>query len=684
MPYWQLDRFVVKAVANTEYELTELDGSTPKTLFTNASGQVVVAGNSVQTDSNGTAYAYFYGDAQLRINGALVRDRIRQGWEFLDPSDPQYGGATIRAITLLTPVELAEVLNPIVFPSINLDTRAQEWMDAAMALYGDGLTGAGGRGCRIEFDAGNWRFQHVDWRPGTQLIGHSSRFEVQFIQDPDYNDDHFQTILGHLSNSDVVQRRTEVLVVDISAEANGLLDADGETLNCWHSEPEIFDDDTDPDDAVTRTGIIGHRMSGAGASGWGYYSRKRGKNWLNDSQFTRNGTAADPDNSGGVFIQGPDCYLKKVYCGSNYGHQEHVKSCETIDISPVELGTTRSDPTQYKSLYLELCTSGRVSLGNCTGVIKIEGGEGDTAANEYGINTWLTVSGVQMTFKNKTFTDFDSQTVMTLPGYIELKNIKNVQILDCTFHPAYEDDDGADPMTHTVTHRPTKFIHIQGDRTTGYFRAALPPPDDEMWPAGTPEDAPGGPPADPYGTITNKPDQLSVYITDQTDETHAHLFDRIRGLYDDTLEIAGVVEQAGAMTIPETAMTTVIDVTKMRNAVTLTTSPTWTFSDSTPPTTCFGVVAKASGADRTVTLPANVFDSQTGATVAGFTVLQNHRHWIMFEYLDANMYISNYPTIDPLANANLGNYANDAAAAAGGVAVDGFYRNGSVLMKRIA
>lgn len=33
--------------------------------------------------------------------------------------------------------------------------------------------------------------------------------------------------------------------------------------------------------------------------------------------------------------------------------------------------------------------------------------------------------------------------------------------------------------------------------------------------------------------------------------------------------------------------------------------------------------------------------------------------------------------------ASLGNYANDAAAAAGGVPVNGIYRNGSVLMVRV-
>ena len=44
------------------------------------------------------------------------------------------------------------------------------------------------------------------------------------------------------------------------------------------------------------------------------------------------------------------------------------------------------------------------------------------------------------------------------------------------------------------------------------------------------------------------------------------------------------------------------------------------------------------------------------------------------------------PTLDAAAKLDgtaLGNYANDAAAAAGGVAVGGFYRNGSVVMVRV-
>lgn len=683
MPHWQLDRFVVKADANTDYTLTELDGVTVKTLYTGPDAQTPTASNTIHTDANGTAYAYFYGDAQLRRGGALIRDRIRQGWEFLNPADPEFGGASVRAIQLLTPAEVAEVLDPTTFPTLNLDAKIQPWLDAAMGLYGDGLTGNGGRGCRILFDAGNWRFQHLDFRPGAQVIGLSSREEVQFVQDPDYNGDHFLTILGHLSNSDVVQRRTEVLVVDIGAEANGLLDANGDVLNCWHAEPEVFDG-SDPDDEVTRTGIIGYRMSGSGASGRGYNSQKRGKNWLHECQFVRNGTPGKDNASGGVFVQGPDSLFNKVYCGSNYGHQLHIKSSETPDVSPVELGVTRSDPTQYASLYLELCTSGHISGGNCTGRIKIEGGEGDTTANEYGVNTWVTIEGVLFSFKNKTFTDHDTDVVKTLTGYVEIKHQKNVQILDCTFHPAYEDD-GTDPMTHTVTHRPTNIIHVIGARTTGVFRGSLPPPDDEMWPAGTPEDDPGGPPANPYDTITNKPDQIAVYVIDPSIDTHSHKVDRISGL-NGPLEVVGTVQAEGAQVIPKTTMTTVIDVGLMRNDVILTGGSTWTFSDDDPTNgTVCGVTVKASGADRTVTLPAGIADGATGETVATFTVAQNHRHWVVFYYLDANWYVSGYPSADEwLALAGSTSYADDAAAATGGVAIGERYRTGSAVKVRVS
>lgn len=561
----------------------------------------------------------------------------------LGATNPSVSTTSINAWQLFSSEELAQIKDMATVPSIDLAPKIQAWLDEALGVYGDGLTGNGGRGAQILFPAGQYLISHLDLRPGVQLIGLSSRFEVQFIQDPTYNADHFITILGHLSNSDQLQRRTEVLLVDISFEANGLLDVNGEPLDCMHSIPEVFDDNTDPDDEVTRTGVIGLRFSCEGASGWGYYSNKRGKNWLKDCQFSRNGTAGKEPNCGGLYVHAPDSAFQKCYSGSNYGHQMHIFSSETPNIFDVEFGVTRSDPTQYVSLYVERCTSFFASGGNSTGPWLIEGAENDTTKNEYGVNCWITIHGVIFSFKDKTFTDHDTSVVKTIPGYVWLKNIKGPVIDMCQFHPAYSDD-GTDPMTHTVSHRPTSIIDIKGARTTGVLRMAAPPVDDEMWPAGTPEDSPGGPPADPFGTITNKKEQLSIQLADSTIDANATRFYRLGGLFNDRLEFLGQTEQAGSTVVPKTSMTTVIDVTKARNYVSLGADSTWTFSDAAPTdgTVC-AVEVKASGADRTVTLPAGVADATTGETVANFRVTQNKRHLVTFAYFNNNWLMAGYP-----------------------------------------
>lgn len=436
-------------------------------------------------------------------------------------------GTTICAWDLFNGDEIAEISDMTRKPTIDLAPKIQAWLDEAMNLYGTGLVGSGGRGVRIEFPAGQYLVSHLDLRPGVQFVGLSSRYEVQFIQTDDYNADHFITILGHLDNSDQLQRRTEVFIADISFEANGLLADDGSTLDCVHAEPETFTD-TDPDATVTRTGIIGYRFSGEGASGWGYNSLKRGKNWLHECQFARNGTASDPNNSGGIYVQGPDSKFEKVYCGSNYGDQFVIKSSETPMIYDVELGTTKSDPTQYVSLHLISVTSAFINGGNSTGPMLFEGGEGDTSANEYGIDCWINVADVIFTFKDKTFQETGTSAA-TLPGYIWLKNIKGVVIDNCRYHPAY-DDGTTDPMVHIVTNRPTNIIDITGSRTTAVFRGHLPPPTDNMWPAGSPERNPAGlsVPTDPLNTtITNKPKQLSIVVTDPTNTTHSWYFDNL-------------------------------------------------------------------------------------------------------------------------------------------------------------
>jgi hypothetical protein len=291
---------------------------------------------------------------------------------------------------------------------------------------------------------------------------------------------------------------------------------------------------------------------------------------------------------------------------------------------------------------------------------------------------------VQLTFKDKTFTDHDTDAVMTLPGYIEIKNQKNVQILDCTFHPAYEDD-GTDPMTHTVTHRPTSIVYVSGARSSGVFRWAAPPVDDEMWPAGSPEDDPGGAPADPYSTITNKKEQLQTHIVDCTIDAGANRFHRVGGLFNDKLEFLGQTEQAGSVVVPKTTMTTVIDVTKARNYVSLSGDATWTFSDAAPDDgTICGVEVKAAGANRVVTLPASVVDVMSGTTVSGFTVVQNKRHFVTFMYLNNSWLVGGYPYDEWLALAQSTSYADDAAAAAGDVAIGQRYRTGSAIKVRVS
>ena len=46
--------------------------------------------------------------------------------------------------------------------------------------------------------------------------------------------------------------------------------------------------------------------------------------------------------------------------------------------------------------------------------------------------------------------------------------------------------------------------------------------------------------------------------------------------------------------------------------------------------------------------------------------------------------ISLNPDSQPIVRVTLGNYADDTAAAAGGIPLNGLYRNGSVLMVRVA
>lgn len=61
---------------------------------------------------------------------------------------------------------------------------------------------------------------------------------------------------------------------------------------------------------------------------------------------------------------------------------------------------------------------------------------------------------------------------------------------------------------------------------------------------------------------------------------------------------------------------------------------------------------------------------------------------LVFEALQRNiltpMEVISLEGDNPLVRVTLGNYVDDAAAAAGGVPVNGLYRNGSVLMVRVS
>jgi hypothetical protein len=53
-------------------------------------------------------------------------------------------------------------------------------------------------------------------------------------------------------------------------------------------------------------------------------------------------------------------------------------------------------------------------------------------------------------------------------------------------------------------------------------------------------------------------------------------------------------------------------------------------------------------------------------------------------WLDYFSQLTTYLTGLPASGQPLGNYANDAAAAAAGVKLYGYYRNGSIVMQRVA
>lgn len=475
---------------------------------------------------------------------------------------PDVGGASYRAILLLSEAEKAQVRDPSgATGSIDLAPKLQAWLDEAYDMYGDDQSGAGGHGCWLYLDVGTWTISTLQLRPGMALIGMGDRFEVR-VKQPASANAHLIDILGRGQNQDVVGRRTAVQLYRLDLNANGNYPDTSNAYDCIHLR--VDPDNEGDDDSANRTGLIASEVQCGGASGWGIYNLKRGKLWLHSVQCAGNGLHPNlPNNKvGGLFSQGPDCSFRKVYCGNNGGINFHVKSSATCDVSEIELGVSKQ-PDLYPSFYSENNTDLTFGGGgNCTGWILIEGEEEDNTANEYDTECRINLYDFVITLKDKSFQKQDS-TYFTMPGAIQLKNIRGVNMSNVRVKPATDDDIAA----HHYTHRPTYLVYIQGARTRATWRGPVPPLDDWNYPAGTPE-VYAGTPTNTYDSLTNKPNQLLISTSDPTDTTHSWKYDwisffangGIRGKTDATSVQAGGVGEfiKSEQTTPQSLTTATI------------------------------------------------------------------------------------------------------------------------------
>lgn len=453
------------------------------------------------------------------------------------------GAALCYAMELLTDEERTQVRDADTIPTINVGAKLQAWLDAAYALYGDVPNRKGGQGARLLLHPGLWLVDGLQLRPGQSLIGLASRYEVRVIQSNTARQPLID-ILGRASGTEDAQRRTDVYLQDLLLKCNGNKTLEGEPINGIHLRTE--DGVTDE---VNRTGVIAHRVQCVDSSGTGFYSKKRGRNWLHECQFT--GHAEE-----GVFIQGPDCLLIKVFCGETGKTPLHFLSCGTPMIDHVELGTSRK-PQQYPSLHIEACADYVISNGNCTGWMLIEGGEDDPTHELYGVSQRGTVANVIFTFKDKSFQD-DADVFYDLNGYIVVKNAKGPAVRGCHFRPAeLRITDGiTGAVSYQYTRRPLSIVHIQGAGSSGMsFDCPLPALTDPLWPAGTPSTWPGSVPANSYDSITNKPDQALIFFTDPSPAASAWVANRLRlmdGLQGQRATQAPVAGTVGEITRTET------------------------------------------------------------------------------------------------------------------------------------
>lgn len=582
----------------------------------------------------------------------------------------------IKAIDLLSEDEIAEVRNSNGQGGVDLAPKLQAALDEAYLLTGSDQTGKGGHGVCMDFEAGNWTISTLLLKPGMTLRGLVDRQEVRIIQ-PVWAQTPVLDILGRGVNQDVTGRRTSVILERLDITANGNLDINGDPVNCVNLR--VDPDNEGDDETANRTGVIACEISCSGSSGWGLYNHKRGKVWLSKCQFTNNGHDPALSNGlvGGLYSQGPDSFFHKCYCGNNGGIQMHIKSSATPSVVEIELGTSKQ-PDLYPSLCVELCTDAMIGGGgNCTGWIQVIGAENDDTANEYDTETRINFYDFGLTLKDKSFTKEDD-TIFTMNGAFSIENIRGVHISNVRVKPAGDHD----IEVHHYTNRPTNVVFIKGARTRATWHGPLPPLDDWNWPAGTPEQWPGTQPTNSYDSITNKPKQLRVITYDPTDTTGAVMFDRISGI--GSLPIVGKTEYDGGWRLTSTTVASsaniALDMTKVRlDTAGLTTDTTVTIPGTPSSGDGFTWTLKATGADRTVTLPAGIVDSFTGTTISSFVCKNGVGYHLVFEYYYNSWKLSGYP-VKALIDKN---YATDVAAAAGGVAIGEDYHNAGAVRVRL-
>ena len=424
------------------------------------------------------------------------------------------GAALTYAIELLDDAERAQVRDDTSLPTINVTEKLQSWLDAAYLLYGTGTPRKGGQGARMLFHPGQYLIHGLQVRPGMSLVGLASRYEVRLLQSATARQPMID-VLGRTSAPEDTQRRTDVFLQDLFIKCNGLAALDTTPIHGIWLRPE----DLETDEA-NRTGVIAHRVQCVGASGTGFHSEKRGRNWLHECQFTGNGQK-------GIFIQGPDCLLVKCYCGENGQQQIHIKSSATPMIDHLELGGGLN-PQTYPALYVENCTDFVIQGGNCTGWVQVDGGEGDPTSYDHGLHIRGLLANVVFTFKAKSFTD-PSDVYHDLNGYIWVKNSRGLAVRNCMFRPAEVrlTDGGTGAVSYRYQYRPLNVLYVQGAESFVSFDCPLPALTDPLWPAGTPAQWPGSQPTNTYDSITNKPAQVLLQFTDPTADATSWVVNRL-------------------------------------------------------------------------------------------------------------------------------------------------------------